>query len=393
MNATLAHEVMSRFSKAIGGQVTAPSLERFVKQFLALPPDQTNSFTRELASLIARCAATETVEPAAQPARVSMLAANVSGAVDVGLSWRTATDDRLTLTDARIDAGGGPTNVAKALRGAPLGCHLIALVGNADIAALWKHDMYRLGVSCEVVRMKTDSKANIINVIDGHDLDMMIGWGEPVTDDVMTEFADRFEAFLAATHSLRWATITAGGGIRSERTGWLYSQLVRRAHQRNVEMLIDFKGTSTLAEIRAVLEVPRSGAPIDVLTPNGDEFRTVLECAGLSRPTDSSTTSELVSGAQALMRRFNLRAVLLKRGTLGLTFISRDSIVHEATVPVAARNAYGAGDTANAAFLHGLCAGLSVRRALGFANRLAARTVRLPGTQVAPAIECQLEAP
>ncbi len=111
-----------------------------------------------------------------------------------------------------------------------------------------------------------------------------------------------------------------------------------------------------------------------MLTPNRAEFQQVMGAW--------KSDKEFTAKARQLMRKLNLKALLVTRGEEGMTLFSNGEMVH---VPAQAREVFdvsGAGDTVIAALGVMLASGADLPNAVRIANRAAGIVVGKLGTAV-----------
>ncbi|HXZ95491.1 MAG TPA: D-glycero-beta-D-manno-heptose-7-phosphate kinase [Burkholderiales bacterium] len=111
-----------------------------------------------------------------------------------------------------------------------------------------------------------------------------------------------------------------------------------------------------------------------MLTPNRAEFQQVMG--------DWKSDKEFAAKARQLMRKLNLKALLVTRGEEGMTLFSDEKMVH---VPAQAREVFdvsGAGDTVIAVLGVMLASGAKLPDAVRVANRAAGIVVGKLGTAV-----------
>jgi D-beta-D-heptose 7-phosphate kinase/D-beta-D-heptose 1-phosphate adenosyltransferase len=117
-------------------------------------------------------------------------------------------------------------------------------------------------------------------------------------------------------------------------------------------------------------------AGADLITPNRPELR---EATGM--PVDSEEA--IAAAAQALRERHGFGAVLVTRGSDGMTLVEEDGIRHFPAEAAEVHDVSGAGDTVAAVVAAGLAAGLALPVAARLANIAAGLVVAKVGTAVA----------
>jgi ribokinase len=114
---------------------------------------------------------------------------------------------------------------------------------------------------------------------------------------------------------------------------------------------------------------------VDYLTPNETELAAIADTL-----TSSSSSSSIVSRAQALLRR-GVGSVIVTTGEAGATLIEREREHHWPAQPTHVVDTTAAGDTFNAALAVALAGGASIEEAGTFACAAAAISVSRAGAQ------------
>lgn len=143
--------------------------------------------------------------------------------------------------------------------------------------------------------------------------------------------------------------------------------LIGQARKNNLRVLVDPKGSNFMKY---------KGA--SVITPNYSEF--VSEVGGVS------SESDLTSKGKNLLVKLNLDALLITRGSEGMTLIERDNKkIIRSDFPTQAKEVFdvsGAGDTVIAALAVGLASNLELNSSVKLANFAAGIVVGKSGTAV-----------
>ena len=152
------------------------------------------------------------------------------------------------------------------------------------------------------------------------------------------------------------------------------------------------KGTVTRSLIKKILHIagsrvfvavdPKTGhfnyyRDVNLITPNIDE-------ASSGSGIDITDEKTLVTAGKALLKKLRCKAVLVTRGSRGMTLLERSGTVTH--IPTFARDVYdvtGAGDTVIASFALYHSAGAGLKDAAIFANHAAGVVVGKIGTAVA----------
>ncbi len=182
-------------------------------------------------------------------------------------------------------------------------------------------------------------------------------------------------------------------GINRKIQSSLLKQVKARLHEIKAVIISDYcKGIITKSLIKNILQIvgpeifvavdPKTGhfdyyKGVNLITPNIDEAS-----SGSGIHIKDETT--LVSAGRTLLKKLRCQAVLITRGSKGMTlFEGEGKVTH---IPTFARDVYdvtGAGDTVIATFALYHSAGAKLKDAANFANHAAGVVVGKLGTAVA----------
>jgi D-beta-D-heptose 7-phosphate kinase/D-beta-D-heptose 1-phosphate adenosyltransferase len=270
---------------------------------------------------------------------------------------------------ARDATLGGAGNVVKNLRSLNVGVTVVGILGDDKTGEQILKGLTALGVS-----------------------------GNGIVKDAR-RMSTRKVRFVSLEHGQQ--VFRADEETAEEVSGEIEEKLIRQVREKsaNTEVILcsDYlKGVLTERVLKAVFEVahaqnvPVIVAPKDreakkycganILMPNLRELSRLV-----GTPMDGD--SWLMSSAWGLTRTLGLEALLVTRGSEGMTlFESAETALRRVDIPTVARKIYdvtGAGDTALAAFSAGIAAGASRESAAHLANISAGVVVGKRGTAIA----------
>jgi rfaE bifunctional protein kinase chain/domain len=241
-----------------------------------------------------------------------------------------------------VDRLGGAANVALNISTLGAQVSLLSTVGT-DLAALSLHKLLQESrVESELVNdpsMETIVKLRVI----GRSHQMLRIDFEKVPNHALSSMLERFQSLLMKHDVILFSDY--GKGVLQH-----ISKMISMARIEGKPVLIDPKGNDWARY---------SGAT--VITPNRAELVQVIGS------WDSET--QLNSKAQDLRLKLGLDALLLTRSEEGMTLFERDRVT---SVPAQARevaDVTGAGDTVISTMALMVACGLSVERAMHWANR------------------------
>ena len=112
-----------------------------------------------------------------------------------------------------------------------------------------------------------------------------------------------------------------------------------------------------------------------ILTPNINEFINIVG--------EVNNQSQLIRKAKNLIKKINLKGILITQGKKGMTFVSNKDVIYKNSLAQDVFDVSGAGDTVIAIFSAYLNAGKSYEEAMEMANIAASIVIRKLGTAIA----------
>jgi D-beta-D-heptose 7-phosphate kinase/D-beta-D-heptose 1-phosphate adenosyltransferase len=259
----------------------------------------------------------------------------------VGDARRVSQEAPVPVVDVEHtdDRPGGAANVALNVASLGARCTLIGPVGDDDVARTLRELLEAAGVTCDFVTVRDWPTTVKLRVVSRKQQLLRTDFERPLPVDVQAEIRARFEARIDA------ATVAV---LQDYDKGALATpaDLIQLAQSRNVPTVIDPKHKPLAAYAGA-----------DLIKPNVHEFR-----AAVGAWTDDD---DLVRRAAGACTQFEFAAIVVTRGSRGMTVVERDgNHQHVPALPVDVYDVTGAGDTAAAA--------LAVTRSLGWDARACA---------------------
>jgi D-beta-D-heptose 7-phosphate kinase/D-beta-D-heptose 1-phosphate adenosyltransferase len=256
----------------------------------------------------------------------------------VGDARRVSQEAPVPVVDVQYtdDRAGGAANVALNVASLGARCTLIGPVGNDDIARTLGELLGAAGVTCEFVTVADWPTTVKLRVVSRNQQLLRTDFERPLPADVQAEIRTRFEDRIDD------ATVVV---LQDYDKGALATpaELIRLARARTVPVVVDPKHKPFAAYAGA-----------DLIKPNAHEF---ADAVGAWTDDD-----DLVRRAVAACTEFAFGAIVVTRGSRGMTVVERDGKhQHVPALPVDVYDVTGAGDTAAAA--------LAVTRSLGWDAR------------------------
>jgi len=269
---------------------------------------------------------------------------------------------------ARDATLGGAGNVVKNLRSLNVGVTVVGILGDDDTAEQILKGLAAQGVS-----------------------------GSGVVKDAR-RVSTRKVRFVSMEHGQQ--VFRADEETAEEASGEVEEKIIRQVREKaasaQVILCSDYlKGVLTARVLQAAFEAGRERKVPVIVAPKDKEARkyegasilmpNLIELSRLvGTPVDGDAW--LTGSAAHLARRLGLEALLVTRGSEGMTlFEAEENRMQRVDIPTAARKIYdvtGAGDTALAAFAAGIAAGASREAAARLANISAGVVVGKRGTAI-----------
>lgn len=266
--------------------------------------------------------------------------------------------------DALEERPGGAANVAMNITA--LGGHvrLIGLTGIDEPAKILDEQLTQYHVQCDFVSVSTHPTITKLRVLSRNQQLIRIDFEEGFDNVDPSPMLERIKTALAS-HNVLVLSDYAKGALSSVQA------MIQLANQANVPILVDPKGTDFDRYRGATL-----------LTPNMSEFEAVVgHC---------QNEEQIIEKGYELIKRFDLKALLVTRSEKGMTLLQLDKPVYH--LPTHAKEVFdvtGAGDTVIATLATALAAGQSLEESCFLANAAAGVVVGKLGTSTVSQIELE----
>lgn len=266
--------------------------------------------------------------------------------------------------DALEERPGGAANVAMNITA--LGGHvrLIGLTGIDEPAKILDEQLTQYHVQCDFVSVSTHPTITKLRVLSRNQQLIRIDFEEGFNNVDPSPMLERIKTALAS-HDVLVLSDYAKGALSSVQA------MIQLANQANVPILVDPKGTDFERYRGATL-----------LTPNMSEFEAVVGAC--------HNEEQIIEKGYELIKRFDLKALLVTRSEKGMTLLQLDKPVYH--LPTHAKEVFdvtGAGDTVIATLATALAAGQSLEESCFLANAAAGVVVGKLGTSTVSQIELE----
>ncbi|HVS25745.1 MAG TPA: D-glycero-beta-D-manno-heptose-7-phosphate kinase [Burkholderiales bacterium] len=251
---------------------------------------------------------------------------------------------------------GGAANVARNVAALGAKVELLSVIGNDEASVCLQRLLRDEGIPSQLHRDNAIATTIKLRVIGRQQQLLRIDFETPPSHEVLLSKLADFEKKLSACDVVILSDYAKGGLTHIAR-------MIALANRARKTVLVDPKGDDYEQYRNATM-----------LTPNRAEFRQVMG--------SWKNEKEFAAKARQLMRKLNLKALLVTRSEEGMTLFSNGGMLH---VPAQAREVYdvsGAGDTVIAALGVMLASGADLPDAVRIANRAAGIVVGKFGTAV-----------
>jgi len=259
---------------------------------------------------------------------------------------------------------GGAANVAMNVAALGAASRLIGLTGIDDAARVLNETLSGVNVQCDFVSVATHPTITKLRVLSRNQQLIRLDFEEGFEGEDVEPLHQRIRQALPQVGALVLSDY-AKGALASVGT------MIRIAREARVPVLVDPKGTDFERYRGATL-----------LTPNLSEFEAVV---GKCRDE-----AEIVARGMALMRQFELSALLVTRSENGMTLLQPDNAPFH--LPTQAQEVYdvtGAGDTVIGVLAAALAAGNTLEESCFLANAAAGVVVGKLGTSTVSPVELE----
>jgi rfaE bifunctional protein kinase chain/domain len=259
--------------------------------------------------------------------------------------------------DRTRETPGGAANVA--VNAAALGASvaLLSVVGDDEPGRTLERLLGERRIEASLHRDGSIETTVKLRVIGGRQHQLLrIDFEKPPSREALRDKLDDYSRMVAHCDVVILSDYGKGGLTH-------ISQMIEIARERGKSILVDPKGDDYSRYVGAT-----------VVTPNRSEFREVV---GSWRNED-----ELTQKAQALREQLELRALLLTRGSEGMTLYEAGGRRHEKATEHEVIDVSGAGDTVIATLAVMLGVGMPLEEAVRVANVAAGIKVLKFGTAV-----------
>ena len=143
-----------------------------------------------------------------------------------------------------------------------------------------------------------------------------------------------------------------------------------------------------LTEVKKIIEYSKSKSKLIIIDPKGSDF-SKYKYASIITPNMSefieivgevNNKNQLIKKARILIKKNNLIGILVTRGKDGMTFVTKDKVIHKNAITQNVYDVTGAGDTVIATFSAYLSYGKKYDECMELANIAASTVIKKIGT-------------
>ncbi|MFU2053483.1 bifunctional D-glycero-beta-D-manno-heptose-7-phosphate kinase/D-glycero-beta-D-manno-heptose 1-phosphate adenylyltransferase HldE [Gallibacterium anatis] len=262
------------------------------------------------------------------------------------------------------ERAGGAANVAMNIASLNVPIKLLGMTGQDEAAQALAKLLADQRIDCDFVRLDSHPTITKLRILSRHQQLLRLDFEENFHDVQSDELLSRLQHYIAGYGALILSDY--GKGTLSQ-----VQQMIQIARQANVPVLIDPKGTD--------FERYRSAT---LLTPNMSEFEAVVGTC--------HSEQEIVDKGLALIKQFDLTALLVTRSEKGMTLIRpQQEAFHLPTQAQEVFDVTGAGDTVISVLGTAIADGRSLEEACYLANVAAGIVVGKLGTSTVSTVELE----
>ncbi|MDA9104946.1 D-glycero-beta-D-manno-heptose 1-phosphate adenylyltransferase [Candidatus Pelagibacter sp.] len=201
--------------------------------------------------------------------------------------------------------------------------------------------------------------------------------------------------------------ISIGKSIKKLRIFSEHHQMIRldfESERKSYELKLDIKlkneidksklillsdyGKGALLEIRKIIKYAKGKSKIIIIDPKGSDFNKYKHASILTPNMNEfievvgevNNKTQLVKKARNLIQKNNLVGVLVTQGKNGMTFVTKDKVIHKDSLTQSVYDVTGAGDTVIATFAAYLNLGKTYEESMEMANIAASMVIKKIGT-------------
>ncbi|MFU2134718.1 bifunctional D-glycero-beta-D-manno-heptose-7-phosphate kinase/D-glycero-beta-D-manno-heptose 1-phosphate adenylyltransferase HldE [Gallibacterium anatis] len=262
------------------------------------------------------------------------------------------------------ERAGGAANVAMNIASLNVPIKLLGMTGQDEAAQALVKLLADQRIDCDFVRLDSHPTITKLRILSRHQQLLRLDFEENFHDVQSDELLSRLQHYIAGYGALILSDY--GKGTLSQ-----VQQMIQIARQANVPVLIDPKGTDFERYRGATL-----------LTPNMSEFEAVVGTC--------HSEQEIVDKGLALIKQFDLTALLVTRSEKGMTLIRpQQEAFHLPTQAQEVFDVTGAGDTVISVLGTAIADGRSLEEACYLANVAAGIVVGKLGTSTVSTVELE----
>lgn len=262
------------------------------------------------------------------------------------------------------ERAGGAANVAMNIASLNVPIKLLGMTGQDEAAQALVKLLADQRIDCDFVRLDSHPTITKLRILSRHQQLLRLDFEENFHDVQSDELLSRLQHYIAEYGALILSDY--GKGTLSQ-----VQQMIQIARQANVPVLIDPKGTDFERYRGATL-----------LTPNMSEFEAVVGTC--------HSEQEIVDKGLALIKQFDLTALLVTRSEKGMTLIRpQQEAFHLPTQAQEVFDVTGAGDTVISVLGTAIADGRSLEEACYLANVAAGIVVGKLGTSTVSTVELE----
>jgi D-beta-D-heptose 7-phosphate kinase/D-beta-D-heptose 1-phosphate adenosyltransferase len=163
---------------------------------------------------------------------------------------------------------------------------------------------------------------------------------------------------------------------------------IKKEIDKSKLILLSDYGKGTLLDVRKIIKYAKKRSKLIIIDPKGSDFNK-YNYASILTPNinefinivgEVNSKTQLIKKARNLIKKNHLIGILVTQGKNGMTFISKDKIIHKNSLAQSVYDVTGAGDTVIATFSAYLNLGKTYEVSMEMANIAASMVIKKIGT-------------
>lgn len=269
-------------------------------------------------------------------------------------------DKKLRCADPKFEPGGGGVNVSRAIK--KLGGESTAIYLAGGHTGHFYNSLLQLeGIQSEVVPITGFTRENLIVVDESARLQYRFGMpGPTITTAEWQSFLDKLEQSAGITY------LVASGSLPAGVPADFFKLLASVAKKIGARLVVDTSGEPLKNAVEQ---------GVFMIKPNLGEL-------SMLHGVEELEERHMIDAAQDVIRKGGCEVMVVSKGALGASLITKDDVYHSPAPTVKKRSTVGAGDSMVAGMVLALSQGYGWADVLRYGIATGTATTMNPGTEL-----------